>query len=284
MEFWGDEVESLRSFSVYSQRSLGPLESVRLHAAAEEAGASPVNLLSLLPDGTRVVRLDPARARAPGGGFQADLRRRARAATGGDEYRGGLPSSERLAGSLSSLLDSLGMARAGGAGGDVPRHQRRAARDQSAGSRRGDPPAGERRVPGGDSLRAASGGGAGGATCFARTSGTAGHGGDVEAGPGVSFLPVALRRHFVIPELKLAVLTDTQVFPAGTKRPLPGGPPLGWRCPASAICARATTWSTRTTASAASRAYPPRPWPVSRVTTSTWPIGTPTCSTCPTTR
>ncbi len=36
MEFWGDEVESLRSFSVYSQRSLGPLESVRLHAAAEE--------------------------------------------------------------------------------------------------------------------------------------------------------------------------------------------------------------------------------------------------------
>ncbi len=39
VEFWGDEVESLRSFSVYSQRSLGPLESVRLHAAAEEAGS-----------------------------------------------------------------------------------------------------------------------------------------------------------------------------------------------------------------------------------------------------
>ena len=51
MEFWGDEVESLRSFSVYSQRSLGPLESVRLHAAAEEAEAHAVSIMSLLRRG-----------------------------------------------------------------------------------------------------------------------------------------------------------------------------------------------------------------------------------------
>ena len=34
VEFWGDEVESLRSFSVYSQRSLGPLDCVIAFAAA----------------------------------------------------------------------------------------------------------------------------------------------------------------------------------------------------------------------------------------------------------
>ena len=46
-----------------------------------------------------------------------------------------------------------------------------------------------------------------------RTSGTLVHGGEVEAGPGVSFLPLSLRRHFLIPEIKLALLTDAQVFP-----------------------------------------------------------------------
>ncbi len=31
--------------------------------------------------------------------------------------------------------------------------------------------------------------------------------------PRVSFLPVPLRRHFVMPELKLALLTDALIFP-----------------------------------------------------------------------
>ena len=60
-----------------------------------------------------------------------------------------------------------------------------------------------------------------------RTSGTLVHGGEVEAGPGVSFLPLPLRRHFLIPDLKLALLTDAQVFPrrhkaAPARRPTPG--------------------------------------------------------------
>ncbi len=58
-----------------------------------------------------------------------------------------------------------------------------------------------------------------------RTSGTLVHGGEVEAGPGVSFLPVPHRRHFVIPELKLALLTDAQVFPRRHKAVAPRGGP-----------------------------------------------------------
>ncbi len=39
IEFWGDEVESLRSFSAYSQRSLARWSGCVLYAAAEEEGA-----------------------------------------------------------------------------------------------------------------------------------------------------------------------------------------------------------------------------------------------------
>ena len=41
VEFWGDEIESLRSFSVYSQRSLGVVQSVDV-VPAVEAGGEPV--------------------------------------------------------------------------------------------------------------------------------------------------------------------------------------------------------------------------------------------------
>ena len=51
IEFWGDEVESLRSFSVYLPALLGPVESVRLYAAAEAPGTDPVSIVSLLPGG-----------------------------------------------------------------------------------------------------------------------------------------------------------------------------------------------------------------------------------------
>ena len=73
VEFWGDDIESLRSFSVYSQRSLGPLERVRLYAAAEGAGEEPVPLTELLPAATCLIRTDPARATARVEAFQSDL-------------------------------------------------------------------------------------------------------------------------------------------------------------------------------------------------------------------
>ena len=72
VEFWGDEIESLRNFSVYSQRSLGPLQSISIYAAAEEGGAHPVSVLSLLPHEARVVRVDPLAAAAQMEAFQSD--------------------------------------------------------------------------------------------------------------------------------------------------------------------------------------------------------------------
>ena len=226
IEFWGDEVESLRSFSVYSQRSLGPVEGVRLHAAAEEAGASPVNLLSLLPEGTRVVRLDPARARARVETFEADLLDVLEGGYRGDEYEGWPAVEERLARLPVIVLDSLGMAGLGepeatfrATSGELPVTNlpeaeeaiRRLASD------------GYRVVIAFEQRAEAERAG----YVLRRTSGTLVHGGEVEPGPGVSFLPIALRRHFLIPEIKLAVLTDAQVFPrrhkaASTRRPTPG--------------------------------------------------------------
>ena len=41
VEFWGDEVESLRAFSVYSQRSTGPLDSAIAYAAFEADTSLP---------------------------------------------------------------------------------------------------------------------------------------------------------------------------------------------------------------------------------------------------
>jgi transcription-repair coupling factor (superfamily II helicase) len=226
IEFWGDEVESLRSFSVYSQRSLGPVESVRLHAAAEEPGASPVNLLSLLPEGTRVVRLDPARARARVETFETDLLDVLGGSYRGDEYESWPTVEERLTRLPIITIDSLGMAglETGEAtfratSGELPvtnlpeaeEAMRRLVKD------------GYRVVIAFEQRAEAERAG----YVLRRTTGTLAHGGEVEAGPGVSFLPLALRRHFLIPDLKLAVLTDAQVFPrrhkaAPARRPTPG--------------------------------------------------------------
>ncbi len=62
MEFWGDEVDSLRSFSVYSQRSLGPVETAHLYAAGERHGARPRS--HHLP----AARRDPGDPLRPGAG------------------------------------------------------------------------------------------------------------------------------------------------------------------------------------------------------------------------
>ena len=60
-----------------------------------------------------------------------------------------------------------------------------------------------------------------------RVKGTLASAGEIESGPGVSFLPVPHRRHFMIPDLKLALLTDALIFPrrhkaASARRPLVG--------------------------------------------------------------
>jgi transcription-repair coupling factor (superfamily II helicase) len=69
LEFWGDTIESVRSFDILDQRSITNLESVRLLPVAfpagddaqhgeEGAAAATGSLLELLPESTLVLRLD----------------------------------------------------------------------------------------------------------------------------------------------------------------------------------------------------------------------------------
>src|SRR5680860_524537 len=73
VEFWGDEIESIRSFSVYSQRSLASLEHVQILAAAEDGEAGARSIHELLPAGTRVVIVDPNSVASQVAAFRADL-------------------------------------------------------------------------------------------------------------------------------------------------------------------------------------------------------------------
>jgi len=73
VEFWGDEVESLRAFSAYTQRSLETREAVTLYPAAEDHEAPYVGVLELLPEDARVIRVDPGRAVGRIEQFGADL-------------------------------------------------------------------------------------------------------------------------------------------------------------------------------------------------------------------
>ena len=225
IEFWGDDVESLRNFSVYSQRSLGARESVRLYAAAEEPGALPVTIASLLAEDTCIIRTDSAKAAARVEAFQSDL-----ADVLGDGERTDGPYSTwrhveidlarfpRV--TLSGLLrddPSPLVIRATSAEMPVinlPEAEGAIQRLVDDGYR--VVIAFEQRA---EAERAAY--------VFRRITGTLVAGGDVDAKPGVSFLPMPHRRHFMMPELKLALLTDALVFPrrhkaAPVRRPLAG--------------------------------------------------------------
>ncbi len=66
MEFWGDEISSIRLFDVADQRSTGELESVQLLPATFRAGpdtgsSSRRSLLEILPDETLLVGMEGAR-------------------------------------------------------------------------------------------------------------------------------------------------------------------------------------------------------------------------------
>lgn len=230
MEFWGDEIESLRRFSVYSQRSLGPVESVRLYAAAERPDAQPAGVISLLPDDACIVRTDPARATARVEAFQNDLAD----VVEGHIQPGAYCSWDELEQALGRFpmltLSSLAPAAEEESKAAAPMTVRATSAELPITSLPEAEAAIRRLVDDGyrvviafeqraEAERAAY--------VLTRVNGTLAVAGEVEAGPGVSFLPVPHRRHFIMPELKLALLTDALIFPrrhkaAPSRRPLAG--------------------------------------------------------------
>jgi len=226
IEFWGDEVESLRAFSVYSQRSLGPLEDVTLYAAAEEPDATPRSITSLLREDTYVVRSDPARAAARVEAFQSGL-----ADVIGEEFEEGAYSAWADVQRDFERFPSISFSSLGLVSGEEPSLAIRATSGEMPITNLPEAEEAIRRLVD-DGYRVviafeqrAEAERAG--YVFRRITGTLAAGGEIEPGPGVSFLPVPHRRHFVIPDLKLALLTDSLIFPrrhrAGVaRRPLAG--------------------------------------------------------------
>ena len=232
VEFWGDEVESLRSFSVYSQRSLGTLQSVDIVAAAEEELAEPVPISSLLAPGTHVVLVDPRRAGPAIEAFQNDLDdvfglggagwghylaweevQRALArfpqfiVAGGARVPAGPgaepsqpstePPAEPVASDIRATSGELPVTSLVEAERELERLVRADYRVVVAFEQRAEA---ERA---GYILKRAPG----------RVAGQ----GEIPAGPGLSFYTLPHRRHFLMPEIRLALLCDTQVFPRRQK-------------------------------------------------------------------
>ncbi len=233
VEFWGDEVESIRSFSVFSQRSLGALEELTLVAAAEDDQAPPASLLSLLRDDARLILVDPARAVARVEAFQADLldifgsptRREnggAAAPDAGEEDRDALLAAagfylsgqqvEAEAARFTTLrVNGPGGSEVGprGSSGDLPitslpdaeRELERLMREGNRVVVAFEHPAEAERA--GYILRRVSG----------RVAGPS----EVPQTPGLTFLTANHRRHFIMPDLGLALLTEAQIFPRRRK-------------------------------------------------------------------
>ena len=227
IEFWGDEVDSLRSFSVFSQRSLGPLDAVTLYAAGEQAEARPRSVISRLPQGTRVVQFDPSRGRARAEAFMADLADVLgsdvlKADTAGyldwqavEDELASLPALTFAA--LSGAEESKFSVRA--TSGELPVTNLPEA--EGAIQRLVD--VGYRVFIAFEHRAEAERAG----YVFRRLTGSLGAPEAVSEDAGVTFLPRPFRRHFMIPDLKLALLTDSVVFPRRHKatterRPLPG--------------------------------------------------------------
>ncbi len=211
-EFWGDEIESLRSFSPYSQRSLESLESVCLCAAAEEDGAQVTDIVSLLARDALVVLAEPTSAAIRVEAFWSDREDVLGQESGGGWYTDWARAEEGIKRHQTVVLNSLRAA-----GGEEGVALVRASDGRLAVTNVPEAEAAVRRLVA-DGYRVVVG--------FEQKAeaeravfAAAGLGGkvsplgDIPAEPGVSFLPVAFRGHYVITESRLAVLGDTLIFP-----------------------------------------------------------------------
>jgi transcription-repair coupling factor (superfamily II helicase) len=194
---------------------------VRLHAAAEEANARAVSIMSLLTDDACAFRVEPTLAAARVDAFQSDLED----VLAGGREDGWYSDWQQVEGDLSQRLvvglSSLGLA-AGeegvpvvrASGGQLPvasaaeaeESVRRMAKD------------GYRVVVAFEQKAEAE------RAVFAapRLGGAVVTDGEISLDAGVTFLTVPLRGHFIMPELKLAVLGDSMLFPRRHKAAVAG--------------------------------------------------------------
>lgn len=229
IEFWGDEVESLRWFSVFSQRSLGSTDHVSIYAATEGEDG-PVELTDLLPADATVCLIDPARLAARVGAFATDLCD----VCGGGSAMAGYVEWSQVEESLSSHLRvqlAPALTPVLSVGGSSPTAVFPATS--------GEIPASSLAEAEGEILRLVEKGfrvviafehraeAERAGYVLRRVRGTVVTPEDVGTGPGISFLPVPHRRHFVMPDLKLALLTEGLIFPSRRKALLPRARPLG---------------------------------------------------------
>ncbi|MHB1345061.1 MAG: CarD family transcriptional regulator, partial [Thermoleophilia bacterium] len=242
VEFWGDDVETMRSFSVFSQRSLGSVERVEFEAAREDPEGSPVRIHDLLGGRGRVIVVDPVAAVAQVEAFRADL----------DDVAGGAEPThvlrERYLAWAEVWADlaargPLTIARPGSTLSDESVVSATDGRDEPDPIRfrstSGDQPItslpeaerelerlaaeGYRVVVAFESRAEAER-----ATfILKRVPGRVAAAADVPAGPGITYLGTPHRRHFVLPEAGLALLTDTQLFPRRRKATGPRRPSMG---------------------------------------------------------
>jgi transcription-repair coupling factor (superfamily II helicase) len=230
IEFWGDEVDSLRSFSVYSQRSFGPLDAVRFFAASEGPAAIPVGVVSFLPQGTRVFVTDPTRARARAEAFQSD-RADVLGETAADGSYAAWPEVEEALAAFSTIsIGSLNLGAGDASPGQPPVSIRATSGELPVTSLPEAEEAVRRLVDDGYRVviafeQRAEAERAG--YVFRRISGEPATPDSIGRGPGVSFLPLPHRRHFLVPDIRLALLTDALIFPrrhkaVGGRRPLAG--------------------------------------------------------------
>jgi transcription-repair coupling factor (superfamily II helicase) len=239
VEFWGDEVESIRSFSVYSQRSLATLDEVDVVAAAEAHGVAPRPVTSFLGEEARVILVDPGGARVRVEAFRADLDDvfgpEGDSATDRGDGSALEPEVEsrthhedgrvhylewtdaRAALSAYPTVTMEGGAPSASAQASVPEFVVRAsAADLPVTSL----PEAEREIErlAGKGFRVVvafeSRAEAERAVyMLKRLPGRPAGPSDIPESVGVTYLPVGHRRHFMLPEIGLAVLTDAQIFP-----------------------------------------------------------------------
>ncbi len=235
VEFWGDEVESLRAFSAYTQRSLEAREQVTLYPAAEDHEAPYVGVLDLLPEDARVIRVDPGRAVGRIEQFRTDM---------GDVFQDHVDEEryldwEKVAAKLESFV-SLTLERGAPREADEPGAPEAAAPAEP--------------VPadaGGVSLEVAARSGELSATnlpeaerelerlssdgyrvvvaftqraeaeragyILTRVGGRTAGPAEIPPDPGLTFLNAAHQRPFLLPGARLALVTEGQIFPRRRK-------------------------------------------------------------------